>query len=131
MLHVLAIEEQGPACIVPPADDHVHVGVSRVVVVDRHPVEPRPEIPLHRAENAASVLHEVERVSTLGRKDHLPEPRILGPLPAIEAPVDLDLTLRGVEPEPLFSLALRSFAGQVAAMGPPSARPCGWPRTEA
>ena len=48
VLHVLAVEEQRPAGLVAAADGHVDVGVGRVVVVDRHPLEPRPEVALHR-----------------------------------------------------------------------------------
>lgn len=108
--------------LVAAADGHVDVRVGRVVVVvDRHPIEPRPEVPLHGVHHAARVVHQVEGLAPLGRENHLPEPRVLGPLPALEAAVDLDLVPGGVEAEPLLPLALGSFAGQVAAVGAPAA----------
>jgi hypothetical protein len=121
VLHVLAVEEQRPSRIVPSADGDVDVRVRRVPVVDGHPFEPRPEVAFDRVQYAPRVLHQVERVAALGREDHLPEPRILGSLPAVEPPVDLDLGAPGVEAEALLTLSLGALAGQVAAVGPPAA----------
>jgi hypothetical protein len=120
VLHVLAVQEERPSGLVPAADGHVDVRVGRVLVVDRHPFEPRPEIPLHRVQDAAGVVDQVEGLAPLGGQDHFPQPRILGPLPAFEAPVDLHRASRGVEPKPLLPLALGSLAGEVAAVGAPA-----------
>jgi hypothetical protein len=122
VLHVLAVQQQRSPGFVTPPDRNVNVGVVRVVVVDGHPLEPRPEIPLHGVQDAPGVAHQIERLAALGRQDHLPHARIFGLLPAVEPPVDLHRALRSVEAEPLVALALGAFAGQVAAVGPPASR---------
>jgi len=120
VLHVLPVQQQRPAGLVPATKGHVDMRVVGVVVVDRDPLEPRPEIPLHGIQDAPSVVHQVESLAALGRQDHLPHARIFGLLPAVEPPVDLHRTLRSVEAEPLVTLPLSTFASQVAAMGAPA-----------
>lgn len=120
MLDVLAMQQQRPSGLVPFPDRHVDVGLVRVVMVDRDPLEPRPEIPLHGVQHPPSMIHWVESLDPLGRRDHLPHARIFGALPPIKPLIDLHLAPRSVEARPLVALPLGAIASQVPAMGGPA-----------
>src|SRR2546430_405338 len=61
------------------------VGVVGVVVIDRDPLEPGPEVMLHLAHEASGMEAEIELRPLLGRDDGFPEARVAGPLPGAEA----------------------------------------------
>ena len=91
LAHVLGGDREGPSVVVSAPDDDVDVRVGRVVVVDRDPLEPGPEVGLHGGEEPARVLAKVQPVTFLGREDELPEPPVARLLPASEAVLDHDV----------------------------------------
>ncbi len=98
----------------------MHVRMSRVVVVDRHPLEVRAELVLERVHQASRVLAEVEASAVLGRDDELPESLVPGLLPRVELRCDPDSVLvLAVEAHAALVLPLGAFSREVAPMRAP------------
>ncbi len=119
---VVSREKERSAVRISAPDDHVQVRLGRVVVVDRHPLEPRPEVALHRRHEVAGVLAEVHAVTVLGRDDELPQAPVARALPRGERARKVDLVPARVESEAWPARLLGALACEVPAMRAPGSR---------
>jgi hypothetical protein len=95
------------------AQRHVDVRVPRVVVVDRYPLELRPELVLEGVHEPSGVVSQVQGMGVLGRDDELEEPLVSGPLPGAELIRDRDpAVLVAIEARPAPALPLGSLLGK-------------------
>ncbi len=116
---VVACKQKRLSFVVYAAHHDVYVRVRRVVVIDRHPLEPRAEIVLDLRHQLPRVLGEVHPSPRLGRDDDLPEASIPSLLPGVEPFGEVEIVPLRVEPEAPRALALCARAAQVAALRSP------------
>ncbi len=93
-------KEERSAVRIATADDHVQVRLGRVVVVDGHPLEPRPEVAFHRRHELAGVLAQVHAVAVFGRDDELPQAPVACALPRGQRAREVDLFAVASKPSP-------------------------------
>ena len=106
---------------VAPTNGHMNVGMGRIVVLDRNPLEAAPEVSFDGCKELARMALQVQPVASLGRDDELPDPRIAGALPRTEATGEVESLARSVEAEPRPIGRLRALASEVAPMRSPLA----------
>jgi len=99
----------------------MNMGMPGVVMVDRYPLELRPELVLERVHESSGVVSEVQGMAILRGDDELEEPLVSGLLPGAELICDPDpAVLVPVEARPSLTLPLRSLLGKVDGMRRPA-----------
>src|SRR5438034_7446560 len=93
--------------------------VVGIVVIDRDPLESRPQVLLHPGDQRSRVGAEVEACRLLGGDDELEKPRVTGGLPALKRLGKIEVVAMRVEPPPLLARPLRALSGEIGPVGAP------------
>src|SRR3989441_12802658 len=93
--------------------------VVGIVVVDRDPLESRPQVLLHPGDQRPGVGAEVEACRLLWGDDELEEPSVTGGLPALQRLREIEVVAMRVEPPPLLARPLRALPGEIGPVGAP------------
>src|SRR5213076_3087711 len=121
LLNVARVDREGAAVIVSASNQEMDVGVVGVVVVDRDPLEPGPEVVFHLAHEASGMEAEIELRPLLGRDDGFPEARVAGRLPGAQRRGEVEVVPVRCEAEPSLAGPLGAVPRQIRAVGPPGA----------
>src|SRR5712692_4050038 len=96
----------------------MHVLVVGVVVIDRDPLKPGPEIAFHPRHQVLDVLPEIDAVRVLGRNDQRPH-YFVAPFPFSDYGRHVEVIPSGIETEASANLALRPIAREIARVPDP------------
>src|SRR5216117_3420612 len=84
--------------------------VVGIVVIDRDPLESRPQVLLHPGD---------QRARLRAGDDELEKPSVTGGLPALKRLGKIEVVAMRVEPPPLLARPLRALSGEIGPVGAP------------
>src|SRR5437773_963292 len=119
LLDVLGGEGQRATLVIAAAHENVQMRVVGIVVIDRDPLESRPQVPLDPGDQRSPVGAQIEARRLLWGDDELEEPGVTGSLPALERLGKIEVVAMRVEPPPLLARPLRAFSGEIGPVGAP------------
>src|SRR5436309_3772319 len=90
-----------------------------IVVIDRDPLESRPQVLLHPGHQRSRVGAQIEARRLLWGDDELEEPGVTGGLPALQRLREIEILAMRVEPPPLLARPLRALPGAIGPVGAP------------
>src|SRR2546425_11072210 len=93
--------------------------VVGIVVIDRDPLESRPQVLLHPGHQRSPVGAEIKARRLLWRDDELEESSVTGGLPALQGLREIEVVAIRVEPPPLLTWPLRALPGEIGPVGAP------------
>src|SRR2546426_7698752 len=93
--------------------------VVGIVVIDRDPLESRPQVLLHPGDQRSRVGAELEACRLLWGDDELEEPSVAGGLPPLQRLREIEVIAIRVEPPPLLAWPLRALPGEIGPVGAP------------
>src|SRR3989449_9850429 len=93
--------------------------VVGIVVIDRDPLESRPEVLLHPGHQRSRVGAEVEARRLLGGHDELEESRVAGGLPPLQRLRQIQVVAVRGEAAPLLARPLRALPSEIGPVGAP------------
>src|SRR2546426_7438359 len=93
--------------------------VVGIVVIDRDPLESRPQVLLHPGDQRSRVGAELEACRLLWGDDELEEPSVAGGLPPLQRLREIEVFAMRVDPPPLLAWPLRALPGEIGPVGAP------------
>src|SRR5437667_3945835 len=109
LLDVLGVEGQGATLVVAAPHENVQMRVVGIVMIDRDPLESRPQVMLHPGDQRSRVGAAVEACRLLWGDDELEEPSVAGGLPPLQRLREIEVIAMRVEPPPLPAWPLRAL----------------------
>src|SRR5436189_636327 len=119
LLDVRGVEGQRATLVVAAPHEDVQMGVVGIMVIDRDPLESRPQVLLHPGDQRSRVGAEVEARRLLWGDDELEEPSVARGLPALQRLREIEVVAMRVEPPPLLARPLRALPGEIGPVGAP------------